>query len=87
MVSMGKRLGLVLLLGLGGCAYYYPAPYYAGPAPAAPAPSASAGEIRSEPLPPPPNCREFAQTITVGGQPVQAVGTACRQPDGTWRIM
>ena len=32
-------------------------------------------------------CREFQQTITVGGQTERAFGTACRQPDGSWRIM
>ena len=32
-------------------------------------------------------CREFQQTITVGGQTEQAYGTACRQPDGSWRIV
>ncbi|MDH3639009.1 MAG: RT0821/Lpp0805 family surface protein [Gammaproteobacteria bacterium] len=32
-------------------------------------------------------CREFQQTITVGGQTEQGHGTACRQPDGSWRIM
>ncbi len=31
-------------------------------------------------------CREFQQTITVGGQPQQSYGTACRQPDGTWKV-
>ena len=31
-------------------------------------------------------CREFQQTITVGGNTEQAYGTACRQPDGTWKI-
>jgi surface antigen len=31
-------------------------------------------------------CREYKQTITIGGQPNQAYGTACRQPDGSWRI-
>jgi surface antigen len=31
-------------------------------------------------------CREYQQTITIGGQPHQAYGTACRQPDGSWRI-
>lgn len=31
-------------------------------------------------------CREFQQTITVGGEVQQGYGTACRQPDGTWRI-
>jgi surface antigen len=32
-------------------------------------------------------CREYAQTIEVGGQTEQAYGTACRQPDGTWKIV
>ncbi len=32
-------------------------------------------------------CREFQQTIHVGGQSQQGYGTACRQPDGTWKIV
>lgn len=32
-------------------------------------------------------CREFQQTIVVAGQPQQGYGTACRQPDGNWRIV
>ncbi len=32
-------------------------------------------------------CREFQQVITVGGQQQQAYGTACRQPDGTWKVV
>ena len=32
-------------------------------------------------------CREFQQTVTVGGKTERAYGTACRQPDGTWRIV
>lgn len=32
------------------------------------------------------HCREYTQNIYVGGQSEQAVGTACRQPDGTWQI-
>jgi len=31
-------------------------------------------------------CREFQQTIVVGGQEQSAYGTACRQPDGSWQI-
>jgi len=31
-------------------------------------------------------CREYKQTITVGGQTENAYGTACRQPDGSWKI-
>lgn len=32
-------------------------------------------------------CREYQQTVTIGGQPETAYGTACRQPDGTWKIV
>ncbi len=32
-------------------------------------------------------CREFTQTITVGGRTEEAYGTACRQPDGTWKLV
>jgi surface antigen len=32
-------------------------------------------------------CREFQQTITVGGRTEQGHGTACRQTDGSWRIV
>lgn len=31
-------------------------------------------------------CREYQQTIIVGGERQQGWGTACRQPDGSWRI-
>lgn len=31
-------------------------------------------------------CREFQQTIIVGGKAQNAYGTACRQPDGNWQI-
>jgi surface antigen len=31
-------------------------------------------------------CREFQQTVTIGGKPEQSYGTACRQPDGSWKI-
>jgi hypothetical protein len=31
-------------------------------------------------------CREFTKTVTIGGTQQQAYGTACRQPDGTWKL-
>lgn len=31
-------------------------------------------------------CREFEQTVTIGGQLQQVWGTACRQPDGWWQL-
>ena len=32
-------------------------------------------------------CREFSQTIVVDGRSERAYGTACQNPDGTWRIV
>lgn len=32
-------------------------------------------------------CREFSQTVTVGGRTEEAYGTACRQQDGSWKII
>ena len=32
-------------------------------------------------------CREYQQTITVSGRTELAYGTACKQPDGTWKIV
>jgi surface antigen len=32
-------------------------------------------------------CREYQQTITVGGKQQSAYGTACRQPDGSWKVV
>jgi surface antigen len=32
------------------------------------------------------NCREFTQTIVVGGRMQEGYGTACRMPDGSWQI-
>jgi len=47
------------------------------------------------PVPAPPlaqglattNCREFQSTIVIDGKPQPAHGTACLQPDGTWRVV
>ncbi len=32
-------------------------------------------------------CREYQQTVIVGGRVEEAYGRACRQPDGSWRIL
>jgi len=32
-------------------------------------------------------CREYNQTIVVGGQKQSGHGTACREPDGSWKIV
>jgi surface antigen len=32
-------------------------------------------------------CREFYQTVSIGGKTENAYGVACRQPDGSWQIV
>lgn len=32
-------------------------------------------------------CREYRQTITVGGRQEEAIGQACKNPDGTWTVV
>lgn len=32
-------------------------------------------------------CREYTSQVKIGGKLQQAYGTACRQPDGSWRIV
>jgi hypothetical protein len=58
---------------------YYAQPSYAPPPPAY-APPTAAGA-------PGQQCREYQSTAMINGQPQQTVGTACLQPDGTWRII
>ena len=33
------------------------------------------------------SCEPYTRAVTVGGQPQQVNGTACKQPDGTWKIV
>ena len=32
-------------------------------------------------------CREFQQTVTIGGEEVQSYGTACRDDNGDWQLV
>lgn len=32
-------------------------------------------------------CRQYTQTINIGGERHKSYGTACREPDGSWRIV
>jgi hypothetical protein len=60
---------------------YAPRPVYVAPAPvyvAPPAPVIAA---------PAPVCHPYRTTVTVGGVARQVSGTACRQPDGSWRVV
>lgn len=67
----------------------YQAPVIIQPVATAPvvmaAPAATA--VSAPPPPPQGECREYTAPITVGGKNATTVGTACRQPDGTWRII
>lgn len=91
----GFRGGVIF--SFGAPAPYYPY-YYAPPAAYGPPPVAYApppGVVY--PASPPPqtnlgaevsqNCREYTAPANVGGRTVQTYGTACLQPDGTWRIV
>lgn len=33
------------------------------------------------------NCREYQTVVTVNGRQEKAYGNACRQPDGTWKVV
>lgn len=47
-----------------------------------------AGQVTAGPTyPDRPTCRPYTQTITVDGRSETAEGVACRNPDGTWRIV
>ena len=78
----------------GPPAYYYPPPYYYYPPPAVVyAPAPAYGTV--QPIPAAPTyqapvsqtCREYQTTVMVDGQAQPSYGTACLQPDGTWRII
>ncbi len=32
-------------------------------------------------------CREYQQVVTINGQQQRSFGTACRQPDGSWKVV
>jgi hypothetical protein len=92
-------VGFSLGVPLGGPAYpaYYPPPYYAPPPPVyyapppayyAPPPLAYAPPPAYAPAgPSQENCREYQSAATIDGRPQPTHGLACRQPDGSWRIV
>lgn len=65
-------------------AYYYPPPvqYEPPPANAAPAGGAAQSGAYSSAY-----CREYQTTARINGALQKTYGTACRQPDGSWRIV
>jgi hypothetical protein len=69
--------------------YAYPPPpavvYPAPPPVAYPAPPAAYSTAPQGAAP--PACREYQNSVTIGGQRRDSFGTACLQPDGSWRIV
>lgn len=88
MIRKSNIIGLsvpLLLCGLSGC--YYPV-YTAYPAPAYPygyAPAPQTAYVAPAGQAPVQDCREYTKEVIISGQKQQAVGRACRQPDGSWK--
>ncbi|HLZ64635.1 MAG TPA: hypothetical protein VKQ29_00325 [Aliidongia sp.] len=66
---------------------YAPPPVAYAPPPVVYAPAPAPAAYAPAPAPAAQTCREYQSTIQVNGQPQQSYGTACLQPDGTWRIV
>lgn len=81
---------------VGGAWYFYPAPVYPYPPVVAVVPGPPA-VTAAPPAPPPPAapapsqpgayCREFRGDAIINGTNQPYYGTACLQPDGSWRIV
>lgn len=65
---------------------YYDRPSYHDPAYTKVAPAPAPAPVAT-PAPKEEYCREYTREVIVDGQPAQAYGQACRQPDGSWRIV
>lgn len=63
--------------------WYYP--YYYPPA-VVYAPATTDVSVSSGPAGGGANCREFQTTVTIDGKRQPAVGTVCKQADGSWRV-
>jgi hypothetical protein len=78
---------------VGGSWYFYPAPVYPYPpvvavVPGPPAVTAAPPAPAPAPAPQPgAYCREFQGDAIINGTNQPYYGTACRQPDGSWRIV
>lgn len=73
---MRKALLAAVAAALSACTIYNPPAYRdASQARAAAAPSLA------------PDCREYRAMADIGGRTQSVIGTACPQPDGTWRAV
>ena len=64
--------------------YVNPPPVYAPPPSVA---YQTVQPVPGGPLASNQQCREYQSTAVVNGQAVPSYGTACLQPDGSWRIV
>jgi hypothetical protein len=71
-----RALTFLVVLLCSACVVQPPPPRYAPVAVAQPA----------SPQPAQQTCREFDTSIMIDGQEQQAHGTACLQPDGSWKV-
>lgn len=62
---------------------YYPAPVYQQPAAPVYQQPASGGDLGFDQS----YCREYENSAKIDGRIVKTYGLACRQPDGTWRLV
>jgi hypothetical protein len=80
--------------------YGYPAYYYPPPAVVVAPPPPPPVVVYQQPAPnyyvapqqpavarQQPYCREYQKTVIIGGQPQPGFGTACMQPDGSWKAI
>jgi hypothetical protein len=82
-------------IGVPGPVYYAPPPVvyapppvvYAAPPTAYVTPPASYVTPPASAAMPGQECREYQTQTMIDGRPQPSHGTACRQPDGTWRIV
>jgi hypothetical protein len=84
-----RHHGSRVFLGFNFAAPFYPyhRPYYHRPY--YPPPRVIYVEPPLVPASPPADryCREYTAPVTIGGEVVQRYGTACLEPDGSWRII
>lgn len=62
--------------------YAPPPPAYYGQAPLQATPASDVYQTQSGQY-----CREYQSSVRVGGQMQYGYGTACQQPDGSWRVV
>ena len=91
--SIGRDIDRQSRYGGGTAVYSEPAPviyntYYAPNYVAPPSPPPTYVIEEAPPaVEPEMYCREFSQEIRIDGRLQESYGTACLQPDGSWRIM